>query len=444
MQQVGHTGAVRGTMLEMSSSSANITLRTFVFARWVLLALICLGWGFQLLDPKAFQMILSWFPPPPEPRGTAAVVIVLALCNLATMRWVLKPGRATPNIAGIHLLIDATALTALLALSGGVMNSFTTMLFVPITLATQISPRWTWGLAIYCLAGFAGLFFVAPQSGHHTHGHDFVGHVRGMWVAFGISGTFMTYFVQRIAQSLARQRAELTRLRDQANQDRHLAAMGTLAAGAAHELGSPLGTIGMLTSDLKYMDEDERNEAVATIKQEVKRCKHIIHQMASPELRLPTLPAEAPSWEVGELATELRSMSIDCALQVTCTDDVCGIETTLPREVLGQILRELVLNAAEACRRRPGSSGVEVSCSRRGEQLRIKVVDDGVGMDPEAVQAAFDPFYSTKPEGEGMGLGLYLARAHLRQLGGKISLQSTPARGTSIEIIAPLWPTMGK
>ncbi len=427
----------------VSSSSANITLRTFVVARWVLLGLIGLGWAIQLLEPTAFQMILSWFPPPPEPRGTALVVLALVLANLATMRLILAPGRATPNITGIHLLIDATALTALLALSGGVMNSFTTMLFVPITLATQISPRWTWGLAFYCLAGFALLFLVAPQASH-THGHDFVGHIRGMWVAFGISGCFMTYFVQRIAQSLARQRSELARLRDLAILDRHLAAMGTLAAGAAHELGSPLGTISMLISDLSYMDDDERSEAVTTIKQEVKRCKHIIHQMASPELRLPNLPADAPSWKVGALVQELKAMSYEVGLRVSCTRDVEVIETTVPREVLGQILRELILNAVEACRRRPGSSGVEVVCSRRGEQLEITVVDDGIGMEPEAVQAAFDPFFSTKPEGEGMGLGLYLARAHLRQLGGTIELQSTPREGSKITIVAPLWPAMGR
>ncbi|MGB1015806.1 MAG: sensor histidine kinase [Nannocystaceae bacterium] len=431
--------------MSSTRASANITLRTFVFARWVLLGMIACGWAIQLLDPVSFALILSWFPPPPEPGGTAAVMVVLALANLATMRWVLGPGRATPNIAGLHLVLDATGLTALLALSGGVMNSFTTMLFVPITLATQISPRWTWGLAFYSLAGFAGLFLLTPDgSAHAGHGHDFAAHIRGMWVAFGISGCFMTYFVQRIAQSLARQRAELTRLRDQANQDRHLAAMGTLAAGAAHELGSPLGTIGMLVTDLGYMDEVERGDAVSTIKQEVKRCKHIIHQMASPELRLPNLAAHAPSWAVAGLAEDLRAITSDAPISVTCTKDVQAIETTLPKEVLGQILRELVANGAAACSRRPASRvGVKVEFSRRGEELRIDVVDDGIGMDRAAVEAAFDPFFSTKPEGEGMGLGLYLARAHLRQLGGSVELSSQPDSGTKIHIAAPLWPEMG-
>ncbi|MGB1275189.1 MAG: ATP-binding protein, partial [Nannocystaceae bacterium] len=144
------------------------------------------------------------------------------------------------------------------------------------------------------------------------------------------------------------------------------------------------------------------------------------------------------------LAEDLRAITSDAPISVTCTKDVQAIETTLPKEVLGQILRELVANGAAACSRRPASRvGVKVEFSRRGEELRIDVVDDGIGMDRAAVEAAFDPFFSTKPEGEGMGLGLYLARAHLRQLGGSVELSSQPDSGTKIHIAAPLWPEMG-
>ena len=418
-------------------SSAQITLRFFVVARWVLLGLVALGWTLQTLSPTLFDRLISWFPPPPEPTGTAAVVLLLVATNVWTMRSVLRRGRATTTIAGAHLLVDSVALTALLALSGGVSNSFTTMYFVPMTLATQLSPRWTWAVAATSLLGFAALFVLAPAAsmGPPGHEHHFMGHIRGMWVAFGMSAAFMTYFVHRIALSQALQRAELTRLRLAAAQDRQLAALGTLAAGAAHELGSPLGTVSMLVSDLAFMSDAERGEAIATVKQELQRCKHILQQMSSPELRVRSLSSTAEPWPLARLASDLPH---DPRLQIDQDAAVqAGAATTQPQEVLGQIVRAVVANAVDACKARPGAR-VRLRLAVEAGQALITVTDDGTGMAPQAVAAAFDPFFSTKVEGEGMGLGLYLARAHLRALGGLIDLESQLGHGTTVHIRFPL------
>lgn len=422
------------------ASSAQITLRFFVMARWVLLGLIGLGWTLQAFSPALFVRLISWFPPAPEPTGTAAVVAILTVSNLWVWRFVLARGRATTTIAGVHLLVDAAALTALLALSGGVTNAFTTMYFVPMTLATQLSPRWTWAVAAACLLGFAGLFTLGPAPvGPPGHEEHFLGHIRGMWVAFGMSAAFMTYFVHRIALSLARQRAELARLRLAAAQDRQLAALGTLAAGAAHELGSPLGTIGVLVADLSLMEDEERAEAIATMKQEIARCKHILQQMSSPELRVRSLGAEAAPWPLTDAAAELRGTTGEVRLTFETDAAVqAGATTTQPSEVVLQILRAAVTNAADACRGRAGSTGVTMRVALADDNAVITVIDDGIGMAPQAAAAAFDPFFSTKAEGSGMGLGLYLARAHLRQLGGTIDLESQPGRGTSVHIRFPL------
>ncbi|MBK9758064.1 MAG: HAMP domain-containing histidine kinase [Nannocystis sp.] len=420
-------------------SSAEITLRLFVVARWVMLVLIAFGWTLQTISPGMFTWVVSWFPPPPEPAGTAAVVILLVLGNLWVRLRVLGRGRASTTIAGVHLLVDSVALTALLALSGGVTNSFTTMYFVPMTLATQLSPRWTWAVAAASLLGFAALFVLAPApAGPPGHEHHFLGHIRGMWVAFGMSAAFMTYFVHRIALSLSRQRAELTRLRLAAEQDRQLAALGTLAAGAAHELGSPLGTVAMLVGDLGVMSEAERGDAIATIRQELRRCKTIVQQMSSPELRVPSLGRASEAWPLARLADELHDSGGELRLQIDVDASARGVSTSQPIEVLGQIVRAVVANAVDACRARAGSTGVRLRVAVEGDQAHITVIDDGAGMAPQAAAAAFDPFFSTKPEGQGMGLGLYLARAHLRALGGTIELASQLGHGTTVEVRFPL------
>lgn len=417
--------------------AAQIALRSFVAARWVMIALVGLGWLGQALGPALFARITSWFPPPPEPVGTGIVVVTLALANVTVSRRVLARGRATTAIAGFNLLLDAAALTALLALSGGVSNAFTTMYFVPMALSTQLSPRWTWAVGGACLLGFANLFVLGPAltgpPGHEAH---FLGHLRGMWVAFGMSAALMIYFHHRIALEITRQRAEVERLRLAGQSDRQLAALGTLAAGAAHELGSPLSTIGVLVGDLRVMAPEEQAEAIATVKQELGRCKQILQQMSSPEVRVGRLAAALDPWPLLDLEGELRALGPEVALRATAA--ARAATTTQPREVVGQILRALVSNAQAACRAKPGGGGVRVELDVAEDAAQVRVVDEGVGMPPEALAAAFDPFFSTKPEGEGMGLGLFLVRAHLRQLGGKVELESELGRGTTASVRFPL------
>lgn len=423
--------------------SAQITLRALVTARWVLLGLLAAAGGTVALAPETVAPLLSWFPQAPEPTRFGVVLTVWALVNVLTERLVLRRGRATRQLAGLHLMVDATVLTVLLGLSGGATNPFTTVYFVPITLATQVSPRWTWALAGYCLAGFAALFLMQPlpqgPPGHEAH---FAGHLRGMWVAFGVSGLLITTFVHRIALSLSRQRQELSRLREQALQDRHLAALGTLAAGAAHELGTPLGSIQLLVGELPHMSEVERDEAMATIKGELARCKGIVHRMASPELSVLDYAADGggPAWPLGALGEQALAVARPSGVPLTVKGRR-DVELRQPREALEQIVRELVANAIDACRRRGDGRGeITVTLAVDGEEVRVEVRDDGVGMEPELAANAFDPFWSTKAEGEGMGLGLYLARAQLRQLGGTLALESAPGRGTTLRMILPAEP----
>ncbi|MEM7160387.1 MAG: HAMP domain-containing sensor histidine kinase [Myxococcota bacterium] len=428
--------------------SAQITLRTLITARWVLLGLLVSAALAVSLSPDLIGPVLSWFPQSPDPTAFFATLGVWLVANLVTLQWVLKPGRATQGIAGLHLLIDATVLTVLLELSGGATNPFTTVYFVPITLATQVSPRWTWTLAGYCLVGFAILFVMQPlpepdmHAGHMMgHGDHFAGHLRGMWIAFGVSGGLITYFVHRIALSLARQRKELGRLREQAIQGRHLAALGTLAAGAAHELGTPLGSIQLLVGELPHMSEEEHTEAVGTIKGEIGRCKEIVHRMASPEMSVQNLGAEgAEPWPVSVLGEQAQRVVAASDIELHL-DIPAELHSRVPREPVEQILRELVANAVDACQRREdGKAAITVAASEDDDEIVVEVRDQGVGMDSEVAAHAFDPFYSTKAEGEGMGLGLYLARAQLRQLGGQLELESTADRGTTLRMLLPIQP----
>lgn len=462
-----------------SRASARITLRSLIAARWVLVALVLVA--IVVAWVAGDRLPSGLLPSSEHPLVFIALLVAWAALNLPSV-LALRRDRASEALAGAHLLIDALALTALLGLSGGSANPFTILYFLPITLATQISPRWTWALAAACLACFASLFVLVPidvppapepapieaapapehalhEHAHHEHAHHdahaapaasaelegghaehFAGHQRGMWVAFGIAGVLMTVFVHRTALALARQRSELAKLRQTALEDRHLAAIGTLAAGAAHELGTPLGTIKLVVDELPHMPEPERAAALTTLREQLGRCKLIVSRMASPELRVSALGA-GESWEIGELADELAELGLEVPLRIELPEPLASTTTRAPLEVIAQLLRELVANAAEACRRTGDPSrGIVVGGRRHGDRVELTIDDRGVGMDQATLASAFDPFYSTRPEGQGMGMGLYLARAHLRQLGGTITLDSTLGQGTRVRIDFPLVP----
>ncbi len=326
-------------------------------------------------------------------------------------------------------MLDVGALTALLGLAGAAQNPFTMLYFVPIALSTMISQGWTWTVASGSVLGFAVLLWrTASTAGPHAqHGH-FFHHVAGMAIALAVAGALVTYFVHRIARDLAEQRAEVVRLHREREQDRLVTSLGALAAGAAHELGTPLGTVHLLAGELEFLDEKERREAAARIETEVTRMKGILHGMTSSKLSAQLL-AEQRAWRVQELAGELGAALHQVA--VTARGEA---STTQPRPVLSQILRELVRNAERAS---SGFAGIRVELTASPESLRCLVADSGVGMDAAQLDSALSPFVS---HGGGRGLGLFLASVHVRQLGGRLELESKLGSGTKVWFELPLEP----
>lgn len=379
-----------------------------------------------------------------------------ALTNYAFGLWLHEqignsPRRKWPGewVLGSLMMLDNLLLTTLLYYSGGPSNPFTVFYLVNITLAAVVLPaRWAWvldGAAFIC---FAALFVFhvslaalehGPAHEHAMHSHNPAApepmslHLRGSLIAFGGAATFIVYYITRVTRALARREKELSEARQfQARTDK-LDALGTLAAGAAHELASPLSTIAIVARELELNmtgGNGDREELldVRLIREEVDRCRRILQTLASGagesmgEELVPLSAAELLNGVVAEMAPAER-------FQIAVSADLARSHWCLPRVALTRAMRAAVQNALQAS---SSDRPVKLVAERDEDFLRITVADQGGGMGADILRRAGEPFFTTKEPGQGMGLGLFLARRVIERLGGSVQLESTLGAGTQV------------
>ena len=193
--------------------------------------------------------------------GISAFPIIVTLGLLAGLNiltWLrLKALVAISNTEiFIQLLLDIAGITSLFYFTGGAANPFVWFYLLPLIIAATILPRThTWIMAGITVACYSALFFFAVpigiESGHADHESGFQMHVLGMWLGFVMSAGFVAVIIVGMAHSLRKRDRKLAEAREQALQNERLIALGTLATGAAHELGTPLGTMAILTAELE-------------------------------------------------------------------------------------------------------------------------------------------------------------------------------------------------
>ncbi len=379
------------------------------------------------------------------PIPTLIALICLETAGNVVLGLWTRRARVTDATIAAVMLLDAVVLTMLLDLTGGASNPFSTLYLVNVALAAVLLPfSWAWALLGVSLVSYASLFFheASTFTARNVNlnldpGHFRAAHLRGMWISFAIASVFVVFFVRRVTRALAERERELQLARAQAERREKLASLATLAAGAAHELSTPLSTIVVVVKELeRSLSKDASREVrddLQLVREQVGRCRDILDRMAA-----------RAGENVGEqLGTFTIHEWIDAALDgLTARDRVeielaPGSETAElagPPRALGDALRGLLKNAVQAS---PSGATVALRASSDGALVRVSVVDQGRGMPPEILKRVGEPFFTTKSPGEGMGLGLFLTRALAEQLGGALTIASTPGSGTEARIELP-------
>jgi two-component system sensor histidine kinase RegB len=415
-----------------------VTLPWLVRLRWLTVlgqavAVASAHWGFGLELP--------WW-------WLGSLVLLGAASNLLLSLQARRApiGGASAQIMGGVLAFDTLLLTALLAASGGPMNPFTVLYLVHITLAAVVlSAGWTSLVVGLSFSGFAALF-LAPSGEHLLHGGP-VGlgpHLIGMWIAFVVAAGLSTYFVRQVTRAIAQQRKQIATLEVASARNARLASITTLAAGAAHELGSPLGTIAIAAHEAARTlggasvaaGADQAVAAVAEDLQlillEVERCQEILGLMAA---RAAQSSDAAQPIGLDELRQSvLDHLGEERAARVEFRAE-SALELRLPAGQTTQSLLALVRNGLDAS---PEQHGVTVEVRQRNSEALITVEDRGCGIPEPVLPRVGEPFFTTKQPGRGLGLGVFLVRAFVESRGGELSIESTPGKGTRARMRIPM------
>jgi two-component system sensor histidine kinase RegB len=358
-----------------------------------------------------------------------------------------RPAPAAAVTGGL-VCADVLLLTWLLIDSGGVLNPVSIFYLVDIVLAALVLGRtWSWAVAVLSIAGYATLFLrpsadlAAAQAMHP----EIALHLRGMWIAFVGAALIVAVLVARLAAAIERRDRALGALRDRANRSARLAGLATLAAGAAHELSTPLATMTVAAHELERAVSGAASgavpaamvaEDVALIRAEIDRCRAILDGMAGRIAEpMGTTPRDQPLASVLDEVLGQLSAADRARVQPAALGADANVPVQWPAGAVARAIANLVRNAVQAS---PGDTPVRLDATREPpDRVRIAVSDAGPGMSADELGHAGEPFFTTKPPGHGMGLGLFVSRSVVEQLGGTLTLASTPGAGTVASIVLP-------
>ncbi len=387
---------------------------------------------------SALSLLIAWIAfglGIPLQSGWLSLLLALGFGSNFALTLVRRPTEQT--LLSV-MLLDVLLHTGVFFFSGGPFNPFTTLYLVNIALGTlMLSRRRQWVQLLACLAGFASLFVLerlAPEGLQlPNHAQLMRLHLAGMLIAFIVAAAFIVAFMERLLGVLRRRDAELETARQSAARNEKLAALTTLTAGAAHELGTPLGTIAIASTELlRALDKlevpDDVRDDAKLVRAQVERCRAILSRMST---------------RSGEVAGEgFTRVPVDEWLQQAIAELPMGTQIAAPstngltilgpRVAMTQALANLLRNALHA------SSNVTLRAEASNARVVIEVKDEGPLLAPEVLARLGEPFFTTRPAGQGLGLGVFLARTLADQLGGSLRYERGAALGTVARLELPL------
>lgn len=337
----------------------------------------------------------------------------------------------------LHLAVDIVTLGALLYFTGGAGNPFVFLFLLPLTVAaTLLSTAKVWVLTALTVLTYSVLLYwyqPLPHAHGASAGHDFTLHVAGMWFGFLLSAVIVSYVITGMGRTVRHQDALLAKAREQALRSERLVALGTLAAGAAHELGTPLSTASLLAAEIEHETADTPSAIKARqLRDQLKRCKQGLSALSATagQLNLSGGGSSGVAEFLEGVMREFRTRRPQAALNFHCQDGQPA-QRILADRSLGLALMNILDNAADA-----SPQHVECEAIWDERELRLHVRDRGPGLSEKAREHAGKQPYGEKAQ--GLGLGLFLSHGIIERMGGEVRLSERQGGGLETAIRLPL------
>ena len=380
---------------------------------------------------------------PIEPLLT--LLLVNAIWSAASYVLFQRQEKVSENGFFIQLVFDVLMLTALLYFTGGATNPFAWLLLVPHTIASTIlSKRYAWLMAVIASLAYTVIVYFYVPLMHMDHpmemgmGGHFEEHIIGMWLGFVLSAFLMAYFVAGMADALRKRNQVLNELKEKMYRDERLVALGTLATGAAHELGTPLGTMDIIAHELelqfKTAEQKPIKDKLVLIQKQIKRCKESLANITETATyeRLDAGQIIDVDDYIKELVMQWQVSHTSEGFQQQWNGK--GVVPKIVSDVsLSHAIINILDNAAQA-----SNEEVVLAVNWDNQYLHITVRDDGPGMSGELLEKLG---VSVQPSTQaGLGLGTYIAKASVERLGGFIEWKNNnKEQGLDVLIRVPIY-----
>ncbi len=381
------------------------------------------------------------------PWAFIAGLVAAIVASILFGYWRLKLSRPIGNTElFLHILVDVAFLVLLLLNTGGVGNPLISYLLVLLAVTATLLPRGfvncvaVGGILIYTFFLLLDLSAEQNMPGMSGNAQDmFELHLVGMWVIFVVSAVLIAVFISAMATAVRDREHHLAEARENEMRNEQLVAIGTLAAGTAHALGTPLSTMSVILNDLDELDREQlagesAKQEISLLREQVSRCKHSISQLIRYYRK--DDPGARETVALARFAADIQDyiLNVHPAARVAFKL-AAGPETPLDVEPsLRHAVINIIENGIKAAR-----ATVEVDYALDPENARnllISVADDGPGIPEEVLERIGEPFVSRRKD--SMGLGIFLANAALRRAGGNIEMFNRQAGGALTLIRLPL------
>ena len=403
-----------------------LLLRTFVTAAGVIGLLIFLSFR-ELNIPIRFIIYL----------------VLVIFTSIFAGYWRLKASRLVSyGELFSHILLDVAFLIILLLNTGGIGNPLISYLLVLLAVSATLLPRAfvnTFAVGSILLYTFF-LFLELTADAEMGNGETtFQLHLMGMWVIFLVSAILISVFITRMASAIQVRELNLAEARETEMRNEQLVAIGTLAAGTAHTLGTPLSTMAVLLTELDKLSPEELKDNdikddISILKQQVTRCKHSLTQLTR------YYNKDSAEKEETQLLPKFVNDIQDYIINIHPTASVRFlIENAKDLKIASSLsIRHALINIIE--------NGIKASKTHVEVKFKITqaattyfevaVKDDGPGIPTKIMENMGEPFISIRKE--SMGLGIFLANAAVQRLGGSIEMFNLKSGGALTLIKLPM------